>query len=74
MDYLPAPAVDPAVWAALAMLIALEVGPSIDTLISVSILTNKLPEHQRSRGRRTGIGLALFLRPGCSAPLPSLSS
>jgi len=36
----------------------------IDNLIFISILTNKLPEHQRARGRRIGIGLALVLRLG----------
>ena len=62
MDYLLALAADPAVWAALATLIAMEVVLGIDNLIFISILTNKLPEHQRSRGRRIGIGLALFFR------------
>jgi len=57
-------AADPAVWAALATLIAMEVVLGIDNLIFISILTNKLPEHQRSRGRRIGIGLALVLRLG----------
>jgi predicted tellurium resistance membrane protein TerC len=36
----------------------------IDNLIFISILTNKLPEHQRSKGRRIGIGLALIMRLG----------
>ena len=62
MDYLTTLAADPAVWAALATLIAMEVVLGIDNLIFISILTNKLPEHQRSRGRRIGIGLALILR------------
>ena len=55
-------AADPAVWAALATLIAMEVVLGIDNLIFISILTNKLPEHQRARGRQIGIGLALILR------------
>ena len=62
MDYLMTLAVDPAVWAALGALIAMEVVLGIDNLIFISILTNKLPEEQRSRGRKIGIGLALFLR------------
>jgi predicted tellurium resistance membrane protein TerC len=62
MDYLLTLAADPAVWAALATLIAMEVVLGIDNLIFISILTNKLPEHQRSRGRRIGISLALILR------------
>jgi predicted tellurium resistance membrane protein TerC len=64
MDYLMTLAADPAVWAALATLIAMEVVLGIDNLIFISILTNKLPEHQRERGRRIGIGLALVLRLG----------
>jgi len=55
-------ATDPAAWVALATLIALEVVLGIDNLIFISILTNKLPEHQRARARRIGIGLALILR------------
>lgn len=62
MDYLMTLAADPAVWAALGALIAMEVVLGIDNLIFISILTNKLPEHQRSRGRRIGIALALVLR------------
>jgi predicted tellurium resistance membrane protein TerC len=53
---------DPAVWAALITLIVMEVVLGIDNLIFISILTNKLPEHQRSGARRIGIGLALGLR------------
>jgi len=53
---------DPAALVALATLIVMEVVLGIDNLIFISILTNKLPEHQRSRGRRIGIGLALVLR------------
>jgi predicted tellurium resistance membrane protein TerC len=40
----------------------MEVVLGIDNLIFISILTNKLPEHQRAKARRIGIGLALFLR------------
>jgi len=62
MDYLMTLAADPAAWAALATLVAMEVVLGIDNLIFISILTNKLPEADRSRGRRIGIGLALILR------------
>jgi len=61
-DYLLALLADPAAWAALATLIAMEVVLGIDNLIFISILTNKLPEHQRERARRIGIGAALGLR------------
>ena len=49
---------------ALATLIVMEVVLGIDNLIFISILTNRLPEDQRSRGRRIGISLALILRLG----------
>jgi len=62
MDYLISLAQQPAAWAALATLIAMEVVLGIDNLIFISILTNKLPPHQQERGRRIGIGLALILR------------
>lgn len=52
----------PSAWAALATLIVLEVVLGIDNLIFISILSNKLPEAQRSRVRRIGISLALVLR------------
>ena len=55
---------DPAAWAALVTLIVMEVVLGIDNLIFISILTNKLPEHQQARARRIGIGLALILRLG----------
>jgi predicted tellurium resistance membrane protein TerC len=57
-------AADPHAWVALAALVAMEVVLGIDNLIFISILTNKLPEHQRSNARRVGIGLAVILRLG----------
>ena len=58
---------DPAAWAALATLIVMEVVLGIDNLIFISILSNKLPEAQRQKARRVGIGLALghAARPAC---------
>jgi predicted tellurium resistance membrane protein TerC len=53
---------DPANWAAIVALIAMEVVLGVDNLIFISILTNKLPEAIRGRARRIGIGLALGLR------------
>ncbi len=55
---------DPAALVALATLVVMEVVLGIDNLIFISILTNKLPEHQRTKARRIGIGLALILRLG----------
>lgn len=53
---------DPHAWAALATLVVMEVVLGIDNLIFISILTNKLPEHQRSRARKIGIGMAVVMR------------
>lgn len=55
-------AADPAAWAALLTLIAMEVVLGIDNLIFIAILTNKLPVEQRETARRIGIGLALIMR------------
>jgi len=62
MDDLLVLAADPAAWAALATLIAMEVVLGIDNLIFISILTNKLPAEQQARARRLGIGAALIMR------------
>ncbi|GAA4918284.1 TerC family protein [Streptomonospora salina] len=43
-------------------LTALEIVLGIDNLVFISILANKLPEHQRHRARQLGIGLALIGR------------
>ena len=53
---------DPHAWAALATLVVMEIVLGIDNLIFISILTNKLPEHQRSRARKIGIGMAVIMR------------
>jgi predicted tellurium resistance membrane protein TerC len=62
IDYLAALLLDPTAWIALATLIVMEVVLGIDNLIFISILTNKLPEEQRARARRTGISAALIMR------------
>ena len=64
---------DPAAWLALATLVVMEVVLGIDNLIFISILTNKLPEHQRSAARRAGIGLAVILRLGLLASVAFLA-
>ncbi|WP_084307537.1 TerC family protein [Phytopseudomonas flavescens] len=64
MDYLLQLTSDPTAWVALATLVVMEVVLGIDNLIFISILTNKLPEHQRDKARRLGIGAALVLRLG----------
>jgi predicted tellurium resistance membrane protein TerC len=55
---------EPATWAALVTLIVMEVVLGIDNLVFISILSNKLPESDRGRVRRIGIGLALIMRLG----------
>jgi len=62
MDSIVALTADPAAWAALITLIVMEVVLGIDNLIFISILSNKLPEHQRSKARKLGISLALIMR------------
>lgn len=52
----------PEAWAAFFALVTLEIVLGIDNLIFISIITNKLPEHQQPAARRVGIGLALGLR------------
>ncbi|MEO8114215.1 MAG: TerC family protein [Phenylobacterium sp.] len=65
---------DPAAWAALITLIVMEVVLGIDNLVFISILSNKLPEAQRSRARRIGISLALILRLGLLSTLSFIVS
>jgi predicted tellurium resistance membrane protein TerC len=62
MDHIGTLMLDPTAWVALVTLIVMEVVLGIDNLIFIAILTNKLPESQRNRARRIGIGLALVLR------------
>ena len=62
MDYLLQLAASPTAWVALATLVVMEIVLGIDNLIFISILTNKLPQKQRAKARRIGIGMALILR------------
>lgn len=62
MNYLLSLLTDPAAWAALLALTTMEVVLGIDNLIFISILSNRLPKHQRARARHIGIGGALVLR------------
>src|SRR3990172_9068481 len=55
---------DPAIWIALLTLTSLEVVLGIDNLVFISILASKLPKREQSRARRTGLGLAMFMRIG----------
>jgi predicted tellurium resistance membrane protein TerC len=62
MDDLIALALQPAAWAALATLIAMEIVLGVDNLVFIAILSNTLPPDQRSKARRIGISLSLILR------------
>jgi len=53
---------DPAAWAALVTLTILEIVLGIDNVVFISILSGKLPEDQRERARKIGLGLALVSR------------
>ena len=53
---------DPSIWAAFLTLTVLEIVLGIDNIIFISILTNRLPEHQRARGRYIGLAAAMCTR------------
>ena len=53
---------DPQVWLAFLTLTALEIVLGIDNIIFISVLTSRLPEDQRARGRFLGLALAMVMR------------
>ena len=53
---------DPAAWASLLTLTALEIVLGIDNIIFLSIISGRLPEHQQAKARRIGLILALVGR------------
>ena len=55
-------AASPEAWVSLATLAVLEIVLGIDNIIFLSIVTNRLPEHQRARARIFGLALALIAR------------
>ncbi len=52
----------PDAWASLATLAILEIVLGVDNLVFISILADRLPEHQRQRARRLGLAAALLTR------------
>ena len=62
MDVIVPLLASPEAWIALITLIVMEVVLGIDNLLFISILTNKLPEHQRPFARKVGLSLALIMR------------
>lgn len=53
---------NPEAWIALLTLISLEIILGIDNIIFISILVGALPEQDRDRARKLGIGIALIMR------------
>ena len=62
MDSLIALLTDPSAWLALLTLVVMEVVLGVDNLVFVALVSNKLPEESRKKGRAIGLGLALGLR------------
>jgi predicted tellurium resistance membrane protein TerC len=58
MDWL----LDPQAWIALLTLTVLEIVLGIDNVVFISILAEKLPQHERARARSLGLALALLTR------------
>ena len=55
---------DPEVWLAFLTLTVLEIVLGIDNIIFISVLTGRLPEADRARGRFFGLALAMLMRIG----------
>ena len=53
---------DPAIWASLVTLMALEIVLGIDNLVFISILASRLPPEQQSKARKAGLAMALLSR------------
>jgi len=60
---------DPAAWASLATLTALEIVLGIDNIIFISIMAGRLPPEQQDRARKIGLALALITRLGLLASI-----
>jgi len=53
---------EPQAWIALITLTALEIVLGIDNIVFISVLTGRLPEDQRQKGRMIGLALAMIMR------------
>ena len=51
-------------WIALATLTFLEIVLGVDNIIFISIISNKLPEHQQEKARILGLAFAMVFRVG----------
>jgi len=53
---------EPQAWIALVTLTALEIVLGIDNIVFISVLTGRLPEYQRQKGRMVGLAVAMIMR------------
>lgn len=53
---------DPQAWIAFGTLTLLEIILGVDNVVFISILAGRLPEAQRDKARRVGLGLAMVIR------------
>ena len=53
---------NPEAWFAFLTLSLLEIVLGIDNIVFISILTGRLPEHQRAKARLLGLSLAMVMR------------
>lgn len=53
---------DPAIWASLITLTAMEIVLGIDNIVFISVIVSRLPEALRKRARQIGLALALIFR------------
>src|SRR6202011_6386727 len=53
---------DPAVWASLVTLTAMEIVVGIDNIVFISVIVGKLPPESATRARRLGLAMALVFR------------
>jgi predicted tellurium resistance membrane protein TerC len=53
---------DPAIWASLVTLTAMEIVLGIDNIVFISVIVGKLPPEQADRARRLGLAMALVFR------------
>ena len=53
---------DPAVWASLVTLTAMEIVLGIDNIVFISVIVGKLPPEQAKRARQIGLAMALVFR------------
>lgn len=53
---------DPAIWASLITLTAMEIVLGIDNIVFISVIVSRLPAQMRNRARQIGLALALIMR------------